>query len=232
MLKEAIILAGGLGTRLRSEVPDLPKCMAPVAGRSFLSYVIDHFIAQGIERFVFSLGYKYELIQTWLQEQYPALNYTCAIEEKPLGTGGGIKLACNLIKGDTTFILNGDTLFKINTEDICRDFDKNKSDCVLALKTMHSFDRYAVVETDPEGYINSFKEKQYYEKGLINGGVYLLNVPAFLQQPLPEVFSFEKDYLEKQAGTRNLRGVIQKGYFIDIGVPADYKRAQTESLSL
>src|ERR1700753_1553917 len=85
-IREAIILAGGLGTRLRSAVPDLPKCMAPVAGKPFLSYVINYYKAQGVERFIFSLGYKYEVIEAYLNEQYPTLNFQCSIEEEPLGT--------------------------------------------------------------------------------------------------------------------------------------------------
>jgi D-glycero-alpha-D-manno-heptose 1-phosphate guanylyltransferase len=231
-MKEAIILAGGLGTRLRSAVPGLPKCMAPVAGKPFLSYVIDHFKKEGIERFIFSLGYKYEIIEAWLNEQYPLLNFQCSIEDEPPGTGGAIKLACNLIKGKFALILNGDTLFKVSIDSIYKDFEKYKNTCTICLKPMSSFDRYGVVETDEEGYINSFKEKQYYEKGLINGGVYLLNAPAFLERQLPSTFSFEKDYLEKQAGSKNLRGIIQDSYFIDIGIPADFEQAQRDFIPL
>src|SRR5215212_11354956 len=93
MIREAIILAGGLGTRLRDAVPDLPKCMAPVAGRPFLSFVIDYLRMQGIERFVFSLGYKSHIIEEFLRKEYPTLNYTSVIEHEPLGTGGAIQLA-------------------------------------------------------------------------------------------------------------------------------------------
>ncbi|MFZ1311906.1 MAG: NTP transferase domain-containing protein, partial [Chitinophagaceae bacterium] len=90
MIKEAIILAGGLGTRLRESVPDLPKCMAPVAGRPFLFHVINYLRSQGVEKFIFSLGYKHELIEDYLSTQFPTLSYQCVIEEEPLGTGGAI----------------------------------------------------------------------------------------------------------------------------------------------
>ena len=93
MVKEAIILAGGLGTRLREAVPDLPKCMAPVAGKPFLSCVIDHLRIQGVERFIFSLGYKWGVIEEYLQKEYATLDYTSVIEQEPLGTGGAIQLA-------------------------------------------------------------------------------------------------------------------------------------------
>ena len=110
--KEAIVLAGGLGTRLRSAVPDLPKCMAQVAGRPFLSHVIDYYRQQGIERFIFSLGYLHELIEAFLKENYSSLNYSITIETEPLGTGGAIQLACQQATNEDVIVLNGDTLLK------------------------------------------------------------------------------------------------------------------------
>src|SRR5438094_352041 len=106
MTREAIILAGGLGTRLREAVPDLPKCMAPVAGRPFIAHVIDCLRIQGIERFIFSLGYKWGLIEEFLQRHYPTLDYTCSIEEEPLGTGGAIYLALQKAKEENVLIAN------------------------------------------------------------------------------------------------------------------------------
>src|SRR6185295_3379258 len=117
-VKETIILAGGLGTRLRDAVPDLPKCMAPVAGRPFLFYVINYLRSQGIEKFIFSLGYKHEIIEEWLDDQFATLDYQCVIEKEPLGTGGAILLACKSAKEKNVLIANGDTIFKINTEQV------------------------------------------------------------------------------------------------------------------
>lgn len=111
---EAIILAGGLGTRLRTVLNDLPKCMAPVSGKPFLHFVIGYLEQQGIERFIFSLGYKHEVIEDWLNDQYPGLHYECSIEEEPLGTGGAIKKACSLATAKNVLVLNGDTLFKVD----------------------------------------------------------------------------------------------------------------------
>lgn len=233
MIKEAIILAGGLGTRLRAAVPDLPKCMAPVAGKPFLAYVIDYFKKEGIERFIFSLGYKHEIIEEYLKAHYSTLDYQCCIEKEPLGTGGAVKLACPLIKGESALILNGDTLFKVKLASLDAFHTANQSDCTLSLKLIHNFDRYGVIELNEDNSIRSFKEKQFFEKGLINGGVYLLNIPAFLKLDLPQKFSFEKDYLEQSErhGTF-LQGIVQEGYFIDIGIPADFEQAQRDSLSL
>src|SRR5690349_1037391 len=109
-VKEAIILAGGLGTRLREAVPELPKAMAPVAGRPFLSFVIDALRMQGIERFIFSLGYKSELIEEWLQKEYPTLSCQTVTEAEPLGTGGGIRLALQQATTEDVLVANGDTL--------------------------------------------------------------------------------------------------------------------------
>jgi D-glycero-alpha-D-manno-heptose 1-phosphate guanylyltransferase len=228
MVKEAIILAGGLGTRLREAVPDLPKCMAPVAGRPFLSHVIDYLRMQGVERIIFSLGYKWGVIEEYLQKEYSTLDYTSVIEEEPLGTGGAIQLAIQKASSENIVIANGDTLFGIKLNELAALHKAHNAECTLALKPMQDFDRYGVVETDEKGKIISFKEKQFYQHGLINGGVYLLNKKKFLNRSLPEKFSFEKDYLEKFCGEGKFFGSIQDQYFIDIGIPEDYQKAQDD----
>jgi len=225
---EAIILAGGLGTRLRSAVPDLPKCMAPVAGKPFLSYVIDYYKKQGINRFVFSLGYMHEVILDYLNKEYADLDYSFVIEEEPLGTGGAIRFACTEAITEAPLILNGDTLFHIQLKTVGDFHFESKSACTLSLKPMTDFDRYGVVELNPEGTIKDFKEKKFYKKGLINGGVYVLNRKSFMANDWPERFSFEKDFLEKEYHSQTLFGIVQEGYFIDIGIPEDFTRAQTE----
>lgn len=227
-LKEAIVLAGGLGTRLRSVVNDLPKAMAPVNDQPFLKYVIRYLLSQGIEYFVFSLGYKHEVIESFLQKEFPTIKYRCVIEDEPLGTGGGIQLACKAATQDEVLIVNADTIFKIN---IAAAFNFHRSQnayCTLALKPMKDFDRYGVVEIDKENIVTNFKEKQFYTEGLINGGVYILNRNKFLSGNWPEKFSFEKDFLEKEFVNRDLSGFIDDGYFIDIGIPEDFAKAQTE----
>jgi len=227
-IKESIILAGGLGTRLRSAVPDLPKCMAPVAGRPFLSHVIDLLQRQGIEKFIFSLGYKHEVIEAFLDKEYEGYHKQYVIEKEPLGTGGGIQLACRKATEKNVLIVNGDTLFTINLHDLSAFHDEHQSHCTLALKPMQHFDRYGVVELHGNGAIKSFKEKQFYESGLINGGVYALQVNALLNEHLPDKFSFEKDYLEKYYTQRPMFGLVQDKYFIDIGIPEDFEKANKE----
>ena len=228
MSKEAIILAGGLGTRLRDAVPDLPKCMAPVAGRPFVSIVIDYLRMQGIERFIFSLGYKSGVIEEFLQKEYPTLDYTSVIEPEPLGTGGAIRLAIQKTVSRNIVVANGDTLFKISLHDLFKTHHDNDAECTLALKPMQNFDRYGVVEIDDNEKITSFKEKEFYADGMINGGMYVLDRDKFLLRSFPEKFSFEKDYLEAFCTEGKFYASIQNGYFIDIGIPEDYQKAQLE----
>jgi D-glycero-alpha-D-manno-heptose 1-phosphate guanylyltransferase len=228
MIKEAIILAGGLGTRLRSVVSDLPKCMAPVNGRPFLAYIIEYLQKEGVEKYILSVGYKSETIVEYLNTEYSMLNVQYSIEENPLDTGGAIKLACTKASGQNVMVLNGDTMFSADLKMLSSFHVQNAADCSLCLKPMKDFDRYGVVELNADNSIGSFKEKHFYKEGLINGGIYALNAENFMQESLPEVFSFEKDYLEKYLSKRRMFGLVQDEYFIDIGIPEDYSRAQKE----
>ncbi|MES2373000.1 MAG: nucleotidyltransferase family protein [Bacteroidota bacterium] len=227
-IKEAIILAGGLGTRLSDTVPDLPKCMAPVNGRPFISYVVNYLQQQGINWFIFSLGYRSEAFIEYLAKLLPLCNYEIAIETEPLGTGGAIQFAATYAKGKDIVVVNGDSIFKTDLAQLADFHFAVESYCTLALKPMENFERYGVVELNPDQTIASFKEKQFYEKGLINGGVYILNIPAFFNAFLPEKFSFETDYLQEYYSHNRIFGVVNDGYFIDIGIPEDYNKAQTE----
>jgi D-glycero-alpha-D-manno-heptose 1-phosphate guanylyltransferase len=225
---EGIILAGGLGTRLRDAVPDLPKCMAPVAGKPFLHHAINYLRSQGVGKFIFSLGYKHEIIEEYLSANFATLDYQCVIEDEPLGTGGAILLASKKATQKNAFIANGDTIFKINAKQLVSLHLEKDAECTLALKPMKNFDRYGVVEIDNNNIISNFKEKQFYASGLINGGIYVLNIEKFIQKNFPSKFSFEKDYLEKDFAQKKFYGLPDDGYFIDIGIPEDYNRAQDE----
>lgn len=225
---EAVILAGGLGTRLRTAVPDLPKCMAPVAGKPFLYYVIDYFQQQGIQEFILSLGYKHEIIEEYVKSEFRNGRFTFSIESEALGTGGAVKLACSKTSAQTILVLNGDTLYKVDNAGLGTFHETREADCTLCLKPMKEFDRYGVVQLNRDYGIKLFNEKKFYSEGLINGGVYALNVSRFQQEHLPEKFSFEKDYLQALYMNRRMYGFIQDRYFIDIGIPEDYKRAQSE----
>lgn len=227
-VSEAIILAGGLGTRLRETVPDLPKCMAPVNGKPFIAYVIRHLSQQGITRFIFSLGYKSETFLDFLSATLPAGTYDVVVEEEPLGTGGAIQYAVQKARQDDVVVVNGDSIFKTNIQEQAAFHFARQSCCTLALKAMQNVSRYGTVELTAEGSVCHFREKQFFEKGLINGGVYLINKACLLSKGLPEKFSFETDFLQRFYTEGNIYGIEQEGYFIDIGIPEDYQRAQTE----
>lgn len=226
--KEAVILAGGLGTRLKSEVPDLPKCMAPVAGRPFIDYLIQYFLNAGIDKFIFALGYKSESIINHLKDHWKDLKYTYTIEKEPLGTGGAILLAASAVSGDDFFVLNGDTMFSIDIDHLLEVHKDNHAFISVALKSLKHFDRYGTVDVSDDHKISGFKEKSFCEKGLINGGIYLINKPKLFALQLPERFSFEKDVLEVQTHEGTVYGVIFDSYFIDIGIPEDFKKANID----
>jgi D-glycero-alpha-D-manno-heptose 1-phosphate guanylyltransferase len=190
MIKEAIILAGGLGTRLRSVISDVPKCMAPVAGKPFLHYLIELLQKNGIENFIFSIGHLHAIIEKYLVGNYSHLDYKISLEIEPLGTGGAIRLACAKSSQKDVLICNGDTFYKIDVDLLDKFHEENKGSCTLCLKPMNNFDRYGAVELNNYDSIKSFKEKKFYTSGLINGGAYALNINDFLKELLPEKFSF------------------------------------------
>lgn len=228
MITEAIVLAGGLGTRLKTVVTELPKSLAPVAGRPFLSYLLDHAKKQGIEKFIFALGYKTELIEEFVRKYLPEASYAFSIEKEPLGTGGAIYRACKQASSANILVLNADTFYGIQYPQLAGMHELRKAACTLALKPMKEFERYGAVYMDEENTVRGFSEKKYQSSGLINGGVYALKVEPFVQKSFPETFSFEKDFLETECVKGNILGVVSDAYFIDIGLPGDYLLAQKE----
>lgn len=224
---ECIVLAGGLGTRLRSEIEDTPKCMAPINGKPFLAYLFEYLERQFVDTVILSLGYQHQVVSEWLNGKAFTFKIYRVVESDPLGTGGGIRLALRKAKEAQAFILNGDTLFDIDLHAMKAQMQSTDK-AVIALKPMQHFERYGSVRLNHDNYIAAFKEKQFCEQGLINGGVYLLNTALENLYHFPDQFSFEKDFLEQEAGKGTLRGFQSDGYFIDIGIPEDYHRAEKE----
>ena len=227
-MDEAVILAGGLGTRLRDVVPSLPKPMAPIRGRPFLSYQLDYLAAQGIRRVVLSVGYCWEALRDHFGDHYHAIQLDYAVEPEPLGTGGGMRLALAQATRDPVFVLNGDTFFPVELRTLAAFHEAKGADVSLALAFMRDARRYGTVELDSNQRIVGFTEKSAREQGLINGGVYVLRRGLLEDQAPRQAFSFEKDVLEPRCHSLRCFGLVSSAYFIDIGVPADYQRAQTE----
>ncbi len=227
--KEAIVLAGGFGTRLQKVVSELPKPMAPVAGKPFLQYILDDLINQEIEHVILAVGHLKESIINYFGQHYHNLQITYSVEENPLGTGGGIKQACKYANQDVCYVINGDTYFDVDLHALYHLHVHHKAQLTVALKKMEKFDRYGTVEIDNQHQIIAFNEKKYVETGLINGGIYCLNKHIFSPE-LPEKFSFEKEILEKEFEKGTVFGKVFEGYFIDIGIPEDFARSQTDFL--
>ena len=227
MINEAIILAGGLGTRLKESVPDLPKPMAPLSGKPFLYYVLDYLYQAGIKRTILSVGHLHESVINFFGQKFKGIQLEYVIEDIPLGTGGAIKLALSKAKSPAIAILNGDTFFPVPLREMY-DFHRNKdADLTLALKPMHKFDRYGTIELEGER-VKFFKEKTYLDYGLINGGVYIARKNILSGNEWPEKFSFEKEFLEKKANKLVFAGFTCDQYFVDIGIPEDYAKAEKE----
>ena len=225
---EAIILAGGLGTRLRSELSEIPKSMALVGSRPFLEYQMDYLLANGISRFILSVGYKSEYIRKHFSDQYKNCEIIYAIEKTLLGTGGAIKNAMQFVLDDHVVIANGDSLFFSDLETQFRSHLAYEADVTLAVKPMRKFDRYGTILIDGNGKITSFSEKQFTREGLINGGLYIFNVSSFRHLDLPDKFSIERDFFKTRVNQLNFYGAISEGYFLDIGIPEDFRKAQYE----
>ena len=227
---DAIILVGGLGTRLREIVSDVPKPMAPVGGVPFLDILLDKLLCHSvIERVVMAVGYRREVVQGYFGDRAYNRKIIYAIEQDPLGTGGGIRNALAHTRSAEVLVVNGDTLFEVDIAAMVESHQQRQADLTLALKPMRDFSRYGTVRLEDDRIVG-FEEKQYREEGLINGGVYLLNQTLFdgLENSLPQKFSFETDFLEVYLQQLKAYGFTSTGYFIDIGVPDDYHRAQQE----
>lgn len=225
--KEAIILAGGKGTRLQSVVSDLPKPMAPIGDLPFLEYMLNYLISYNIDHVILSVGYKWKTIHEYFGDQYKSVSLSYAVEETPLGTGGGIKLALEKADGDDVYVLNGDTFFDVNLFDLSEFYFAHQSDMAITVKRITNFFRYGTVELDVCKVI-AFKEKQALKSGLINGGVYMMKKDLFQSYKLPQKFSFETDFMEKHLPSLKICAMRITEYFIDIGLPADYEKAKKE----
>ncbi|BEV73301.1 D-glycero-D-manno-heptose 1-phosphate guanosyltransferase [Paludibacterium sp. THUN1379] len=226
----AIILAGGLGTRLRSVVADVPKPMAPIDGRPFLEYQLDYWIDQGIRSFILSVGYRYEVIIDHFGANYHGAMLQYAVEEQPLGTGGGLLMAATLAPPHSTLlVLNGDTFFDVSLSELIAFHRQRKSDWTFALFNTCDANRYMGVITDDDCRIVSLRSAMSDKKPFLgNGGVYIIqsDVLADCGYAQGEKVSLEEGILSTiQNAGRALYGLACPGKFIDIGVPHDYHRA-------
>lgn len=233
MITQAVVLAGGFGTRLQTVVQDVPKPMALINNRPFLDYQLQYLKSFGIQHIIFSVGYLHEQISDFFGSEYQGMKIEYAIENEPLGTGGGIKKAFSFIHDGAAFVVNGDTLFEVDLKDLEAKHSQKKAIISLALRDVGDISRYGSVEYNSENQITGFSEKgKKTGQGFINGGIYIIEKEFFNRVTFPQKFSMEKDGFEKYFGSLKLCGFHYQSYFLDIGIPEDYKKAQDEFKNL
>jgi D-glycero-alpha-D-manno-heptose 1-phosphate guanylyltransferase len=226
---EAIILAGGKGTRLRPLTLTVPKPMVPVAEKPFLHYLLKMLIGEGVTRVILSVGYLGEQIKDYFGESWLGLEISYVLEKEPLGTGGAISKCLTKVNGEEVIVINGDTYCRIDLKEMISSHRERHAELTIALKEMFDFDRYGTVDCDMStGVIKQFNEKRKVSEGYINTGTYCLNKDIFRQYNMPDKFSFEADFLQTKINEINTNVFKTSGYFIDIGIQEDYQRFQKE----
>lgn len=226
MSREAIILAGGFGTRLREVVADVPKPIAPIAGQPFLNYILKYLKHFGFEKAVLSVGYQGEKIQELYGDEFEGIKLDYAFEEEPLGTGGAIKFSMDKTSAEEVLVLNGDTFFEVDLDELYEVHENLLGDVTMVLREVEKPDRYGTVLLGEYDRVHQFNEKQEgLDSGLINGGIYLIDRGAFELVSLEQKFSVEQDFYAKYLKEIKIHGYISTGYFIDIGIPEDYYTA-------
>lgn len=228
---EAIILAGGFGTRLQQVVSDVPKPMAPINNVPFLAYILNYLAKYNITHVVLAVGYKKDIIINYFGDKYKNMNIDYSIEDTPLLTGGAIKKAISKCKEKNIFIINGDTYFDVNLAKLMEQHLSTNANFTIAVKEMTDFNRYGTVKIDKYNRVIGFEEKKYYAQGYINGGIYCIK-NNILEKIAKNAFSFEKDYMEKHYAIDKTLAFYSEGYFIDIGIPSDYQKAQNDFKNL
>lgn len=222
---EAIVLAGGFGTRLRGVVDDVPKPLAPVAGRPFLAWLLDRLAAGGMRRCILATGYLSELIEQRIGTRWQGMDITYSVEPGPLGTGGAIRLAASRLRGDSAHVLNGDTWLEYDPMALEAAARVAGVPMAIALARVDDAARYGAVDID-HGRVAGFREKGEAGTGWINAGCYFLGADALAALPSRDVFSFEQEVLQPRVQAGAVAAFTATAGFIDIGVPEDYARAQ------
>ena len=226
---EALILAGGLGTRLRSAVPDRPKPMALVAGRPFLEYVVSSLRRGGVQTIVLAVGHQADKVQRHFGDGARwEVSIRYSQEDAPLGTGGAVKLAGSVLTGDRFLLLNGDSFLELDYGELVRYHAAKRGLVTVAVTRVADRARYGAVDLDGGGAIIAFSPPRVAKgAGWVNGGVYVVSRGVLDQIAPTRPVSLETEVLPHLVG-RGLYGYpAADRYFIDIGTPASYRDAQS-----
>lgn len=223
----AIILAGGFGTRLRSVVSDVPKPLAPIGDKPFLAWLIAALAQQGVSEVVLSVHYQWEKIRDYFNANPAPVPVQLVVETAALGTGGALRYVLQQKSSDAAVLaLNGDTYVKANIAALYQQHCESQATISMVLRRVSDSGRYGTVEVE-DGIITAFTDGAAGRPGLINAGVYVI-APDLFAEALPKAFSFERDFLPPRLAAIKPRAFIAEDYFIDIGIPEDYARAQVE----
>ena len=226
---KAIVLCGGLGTRLGHLTHETPKPILEVGGRHFLSYVLDQIARAPVNEIILAVGFQWEKIEKVVGKQWGNIPVSYSIEDNPLGTGGAIKKAMQAAKIHETLVMNGDTLIKMDPEVLWNIGREENADIAMTLKLCEDASRFGIVRIDSKNRVNGFEEKRLSGGGLINTGLYYIRDSIF-SSIKQEAFSFENDILSLRYRNLKIIGIKTDAYFIDMGVPDDFSRAQAELL--
>jgi len=224
---EAIVLAGGFGTRLASRLQGLPKPMAPVAGRPFLEILLTQLRRSGCARVLLSVGYQHQVIQEHFGAAFDGMKVDYVVENAPLGTGGAIRLALAQAKEESVLVLNGDTFLDADYAAMMRFHADEGAEVTLAVVHRDDVNRYGRVTLEGRCVVG-FEEKGRIGSGFISAGTYVLAHNLAWPPALPEKFSIERDFFAPEVASLRPAAYEVDGYFLDIGIPEDYDHAQTE----
>lgn len=222
---QAILLCGGLGSRLRSVVSDRPKPLADINGKAFMEYLTDELVRQGIRDIIFAAGFKGRMIEDYFAsgESY-GINASYAYEEEPLGTAGALRNSLPLIREDKVLIINADTFYKIDYHRLYSLFEENRLDMALYTREVADISRYGELRSRNNMLLGWNEKSEEHRPGEINGGIYLIS-RSLIEGIAPGKSSLENSEIPRWIAEGKKIGVIKsEGYFIDIGIPEAYKR--------
>jgi len=222
---EAIVLAGGFGTRLREVVPDLPKPMAPIAGRPFLEILLHELASKGFQRVILSLGFMADSISAFFGDHFAGMTIVSVVETRPLGTGGGVRLAMDFVESDHVYIFNGDTFLDLEIS-LVEALWQSRKDSILVARSVPDTARYGRLVIQA-GRVTAFTEKGGSGPGFINAGCCVFPNTQLDNLAAGVAFSLEQDVLMPLAQSGALAAFVTDGQFIDIGIPEDFYRAQS-----
>ena len=223
----AVVLAGGLGTRLRDVLPDRQKVIADISGKPFIDRILTQLRDAGVKRAILAVGHHAEQVSAHVaQSDLGPMVVTCSVENTPLGTGGAVRHALAHIEGEDVLVMNGDSFVDMDMGAFVAFHHHHQAEISMLLVEMDCTGRYGAAQLGANGIIERFAEKTQQGRGLINAGVYMIRKHVIENMAADVCSSLEVDVFPAHCG-RGVYGMVQNGKFIDIGTPESLKAAET-----